>query len=251
MRTGILPHILFFSLVLLSRDGLTDLKEKKGEIVGASHVNLRSGPGISHPPTKILRIGEEVAVERLEGSWYRVSLPDGMRGYVYEAFIYLLSRPEIKFAKEDPATAQVKQAAEESATEQPTEAAREESASDQETEVARKNSVAERVREGAEEQPFAQEKEAPNERNLIETNSGKNEEPSTPSAHSLDISTANLAERENPAANAIPPTDPSWGSLREMAIWSMVALCIFILGWILGGNYYLRRDRIERTKIHF
>lgn len=40
---------------------------------------------------------------------------------------------------------------------------------------------------------------------------------------------------------------------REMEIlwWLGVALCIFIIGWICGGNYYLRRDRIRRTKLRF
>jgi hypothetical protein len=36
-----------------------------------------------------------------------------------------------------------------------------------------------------------------------------------------------------------------WETLR----WLGAALCIFILGWICGGNFYLRRDRIKRAKI--
>ncbi len=38
-----------------------------------------------------------------------------------------------------------------------------------------------------------------------------------------------------------------WG----IFLWVGGALCFFILGWICGGNYYLRRDRLKRTKLHF
>ncbi len=250
MRISIL-HILFISLVLVFGEGLAELEEKKGKIAGASHVNLRSGPGTSHPPIKILRIGEEVDVERLEGSWYRVSLPDGKSGYVYKEFIYPLSRQEIEFAKKAPAASPVKQAAEESATEQLTETAKEEIVSEQETEVARKIAVAERVTEGAEKQPFAQEKQAPKDVNLTETNGGKDKDTSKISPRKLEISTAKLVEKENSTANAPLSANPKGRRLREIAIWFTAALCIFILGWILGGNYYLRRDRIDRSKLHF
>ena len=125
MRVVVLSQILLFFVVSFSGKGLADfLVEKKGMIVGASHVNLRSGPGISHPAVKILRSGEEVDVERQEGSWYRVSLSDGKRGYVYEGFLYLLGKEEIEVAKAQSTTEQVKEAAEESAAEQVTEAAK-------------------------------------------------------------------------------------------------------------------------------
>jgi len=93
VRISIL-HILFISLVLVFGEGLAELEEMKGKIAGASHVNLRAGPGTSHPPIKILRIGEEVDVERLEGNWYRVSLPDGKSGYVYKPLVYLSGHEE-------------------------------------------------------------------------------------------------------------------------------------------------------------
>lgn len=46
------------------------------------------------------------------------------------------------------------------------------------------------------------------------------------------------------------PTIPSvfqgeWGVLQ----WLLTFLCVFGLGWILGGNYYLRRDRVKRHKL--
>ena len=39
------------------------------------------------------------------------------------------------------------------------------------------------------------------------------------------------------------------GREGEILRWLGVALCIFVLGWICGGNYYLRRDRSKRSKI--
>jgi len=41
------------------------------------------------------------------------------------------------------------------------------------------------------------------------------------------------------------------GKEWEILWWLGAALCIFVIGWICGGNYYLRRDRIRRRKLHF
>lgn len=41
------------------------------------------------------------------------------------------------------------------------------------------------------------------------------------------------------------------GKEWEILWWSGAALCIFVIGWICGGNYYLRRDRIRRKRLHF
>ena len=41
------------------------------------------------------------------------------------------------------------------------------------------------------------------------------------------------------------------GKEWEILWWLGAALCIFVIGWICGGNYYLRRDRIRRKKLHF
>jgi hypothetical protein len=35
----------------------------------------------------------------------------------------------------------------------------------------------------------------------------------------------------------------------EIFRWIAIALGIFVVGWICGGNYYLRRDRINRSKL--
>jgi uncharacterized protein YgiM (DUF1202 family) len=41
------------------------------------------------------------------------------------------------------------------------------------------------------------------------------------------------------------------GKEGEILWWLTAALCVFIIGWICGGNYYLRRDRQRRSKLHF
>ena len=33
--------------------------------------------------------------------------------------------------------------------------------------------------------------------------------------------------------------------------WVGAAICLFALGWVSGGNYYLYRDRVKRTKLRF
>lgn len=56
---------------------------------------------------------------------------------------------------------------------------------------------------------------------------------------------------ETPRAGPLPLIKVLEGKEWEILWWLGVALCIFIIGWICGGNYYLRRDRIRKRKIHF
>jgi len=41
------------------------------------------------------------------------------------------------------------------------------------------------------------------------------------------------------------------GREGDILWWLAVALCVFVVGWICGGNYYLRRDRTRRNKLRF
>lgn len=65
-----------------------------------------------------------------------------------------------------------------------------------------------------------------------------------------DASPEQLQE-EKPAQQSTPLIKMIEGREKEVALWILIGLCIFIAGWICGGNYYLRRDRINRTKIRF
>lgn len=62
-----------------------------------------------------------------------------------------------------------------------------------------------------------------------------------------------LQKEDSPASQSKP-----WsvvrvleGKKREILRWFLAAVCVFILGWVCGGNYYLRRDRANRTKLRF
>jgi hypothetical protein len=70
-------------------------------------------------------------------------------------------------------------------------------------------------------------------------------------------------QRENSAPTS-PVTEPKFlaekspsiiqmleGREHELMIWVAIAVVAFALGWILGGNYYLRRDRARSRKLRF
>ena len=48
-----------------------------------------------------------------------------------------------------------------------------------------------------------------------------------------------------PVANIPAREERDWQAFT----WGLVLLCIFVLGWILGGKYYLRRDHVRRRKL--
>lgn len=67
----------------------------------------------------------------------------------------------------------------------------------------------------------------------------------------LPISPPQQAARQKPKGRPMPIIKVLEGKEWEILWWLGVALCIFIIGWICGGNYYLYRDRIKRTKLRF
>lgn len=58
-------------------------------------------------------------------------------------------------------------------------------------------------------------------------------------------------QEKKPTRQSTPLIKMIEGREKEVALWILIGVCIFIAGWICGGNYYLRRDRINRTKIRF
>ena len=184
MRSALLSFA-FLWFVLLAVDGKAELIRRKGEIQGESYVNLRSGPDLKYPPRGVLRKGDKVTVEGEEGSWYRVFLKDGKKGYVHKTFVGLLEKPEEKEVTK---------------------------------EVARVESVAEE----------AEVKTA-----------------------NVPISTRQRVEIQRPKSKPLPIIKVLEGKEWKILLWLVAGLCIFIVGWICGGNYYLRRERTRRTKLHF
>lgn len=41
------------------------------------------------------------------------------------------------------------------------------------------------------------------------------------------------------------------GREEDLVIWASIAVVFFAIGWIWGGNYYLRRDRARSRKLRF
>ncbi len=218
---------LLFALTPSISQALTETTERRGRVAGASHVNLRSGPGISYPPVTIIKNGEEVNVEKLEGSWYRISLPDGSRGYVYAELIHILpekSELELSVAPVTPPTPIIEVPLEDPTPKPQPETVTLEPMVEQPDEILPT--------------PIVAQAEVPVEETPA----------SPPEIESFPPKTEAVVPRQ------IETTVPVKGSherVWEIVGWIIVPSCIFVLGWILGGNYYLRRDRIERTKLRF
>ena len=76
-------------------------------------------------------------------------------------------------------------------------------------------------------------------------------EPGVGGEKDLQISSSQRVERQTPKGKPLPIIKVIEGKEWEILRWFVAALCIFIIGWICGGNYYLRRDRIQRSKLRF
>ncbi len=224
---GFLSLILLFTFTPSTSQALTETTERRGRVAGASHVNLRSGPGISYPPVTIIKNGEEVNVEKLEGNWYRISLPDGSRGYVYAELIHILpekAEQEQSVAPTTPPTPIIEVSLEASTPKSQPETVSPELMVEQPEDVP----------------PTLIEAQA---EVLVEEIPA-----SPPEIESFPPKTETVVPRK---IETTVPVKGSQGRVWEIASWVIVPSCIFVLGWILGGNYYLRRDRIERTKLRF
>lgn len=68
-------------------------------------------------------------------------------------------------------------------------------------------------------------------------------------------------ERSTPTAPSVEQKIPSEkspsviqmleGHEEDLVIWASIAVVFFAIGWIWGGNYYLRRDRARSRKLRF
>jgi hypothetical protein len=200
VTTSFFSLLLFSILVLSARDGAPETIDEKGQIVGAPRVNVRSGPGVNHPRIAVLKGGEEIIVERLETGWYRVSLPGGQKGYVYEKFFRLPAGKPIELSPPPPAPAAA-------------------------------SAAPETVSAGEMDHKFEDEPKFV---------------PPQPEPFSLPP-----AEREALKTSSPLPIQRVRNAQAEILKWLGAGLSILILGWILGGNYYMRRERIRRTKLRF
>jgi len=64
-------------------------------------------------------------------------------------------------------------------------------------------------------------------------------------------STSPVVESKPPAEKSPSIIQMLEGRENDMIIWVSIAAVAFVIGWILGGNYYLRRDRARSKKLRF
>ena len=65
------------------------------------------------------------------------------------------------------------------------------------------------------------------------------------------IAVERLEEIKTSKSKPAPVVKVLEGKEWQIVLWLGAALGISIIGWICGGNYYLRRDRIRRSRLHF
>jgi hypothetical protein len=59
------------------------------------------------------------------------------------------------------------------------------------------------------------------------------------------------AEQKIPAAKSPSIIQMLEGRENDLILGLSIAVIFFVVGWICGGNYYLRRDRARRRKLRF
>jgi len=59
------------------------------------------------------------------------------------------------------------------------------------------------------------------------------------------------AEQKIPAVKAPSIIQMLEGRENDLILGLSIAVIFFVVGWICGGNYYLRRDRARRRKLRF
>lgn len=65
------------------------------------------------------------------------------------------------------------------------------------------------------------------------------------------IPTSPVAEQKAPAEKSPSIIQMLEGRENDLILWVSIAAVAFAIGWIFGGNYYLRRDRARSKKLRF
>jgi uncharacterized protein YgiM (DUF1202 family) len=162
---------------------------EKAVVFGAPAANLRSGAGIEHQIKAMLKEGDQVTVEKLEGEWYQVTVADGQSGFVHKSLL--------KFADE--------------------------------------------ASSGASSSAASRAAPAPNPIGTTRTS-----KPTAPAKAPSSEDSSSATAGKSPSVLQMME-----GHETEVMIAAAVSAGCFIIGWILGGRYYLRRDRSRRRRIQF
>ena len=60
-----------------------------------------------------------------------------------------------------------------------------------------------------------------------------------------------VAEQKTPDEKSPSIIQMLEGREHDLILWVSIAFIAFAIGWILGGNYYLRRDRARSKRLRF
>jgi len=190
--------------------------EKKATVFGSPTANMRAGAGIDQPLKLTLKEGDQVTVEKLDGEWYQVTTSDGQTGYVHKNLLKLVDES----AAQQTAPAQKSVAAD----------------------------IKEAAKIGAVETPSAQSASVPA---VVANESPKPPTPPAPTPKAA-VPTARPTRAEAPkAADSKSPSGLQMleGHETELKIGFLIAGIAFLLGWLCGGSYYLRRERKSWRKL--
>jgi hypothetical protein len=211
--------IFFVLLSLLVEQLSVAATSKKGVVRGTREANLRVGPGVEHGVKGIVKENEQVTVEGQEGDWYLVETTAGQRGYLYKNFIKLVGEEQAgTVVVTEPKT--VRSAADES--------------KDLNKAPATDTSTTE-------------------QRSPPPVLPQKIPQPALPSAPPNQPAGATRKTDERRTSNNKAPSliELLEGREGDMMLWAGIAIVFFLIGWISGGHYYLRRDRARRTRLRF
>jgi uncharacterized protein YgiM (DUF1202 family) len=213
----------FFLPVFLLSSGLFSEQpcaeaQQKATIYGASQASLRAGPNSAEPRRGILNQGDKITVEGQQGSWYLVQTIDGQKGYVHKSLVKLANEEKTPAVSTElnPAKPPV------SELQQPNKS------------VAIDSSV-----------------EAPQPSAAPVARADQTAKTAPAPAKNREASVSKANDYRSPPKKSPSVIELLEGREADMIIWAGIAVAFFLIGWICGGNFYLRRDRLRRTKLRF
>jgi len=183
---------------------------------------MRAGPGVSHPVLTALNENDQLTIEGKEGEWYFVATVDGQKGYIHQSLVRII--------REEPAPAG-------------------------RDEVAAKRPASEGDKPSLLTTPPVAPQVSPKAPLTPDVGTiPENVQPAGATAKTTASQPPSLPGTQD--SRATQAKSPALIHLLEgregdMILWLAIAVAFFFIGWICGGNYYLRRDRLRRTKLRF
>jgi len=209
------PRVLAYTslvlVLLLFEQSDMAAAPRKGLVQGTREANLRAGPGVEHSIKGTVKENEQLTVQGQEGDWYLVETAAGQKGYVYKDFLKVIGEEQVGATTAD--------------------AKNEKTAADESSQAAAPVSGAAPTEQTPPPPPAPPQKLAP-------PLSPPNQPPKSD-------------ERKTPSHRAPSLIELLDGREADMILWACIAMVFFLIGWISGGHYYLRRDRARRTKLRF